>query len=369
MPHEFTPLPRPTIATLAPPDEAFPYFQRGEHHPFVPRSSDFQIVNAAWLADASFLAYGQESLIRKKIDEAGPATAGMEVKRFEKANAQCYVMHNGDFAVVAFRGTRVDRFPDAISLLGDRLGKDGPDAPVPEGSVVFSNWADLMTTGDASIDLDTNVHAGFLQAFNRVWPDVESHLLQECPNLPIWFTGHSLGAALATLACTRFTENVQPLYTFGSPRVGNTNFTAMFPVRCFRFVHGDDIVARLPPPGPPEKYHHVPADVKFITNDGAIVTNPSLADEIGASISGAMDRLQDSLAELNPIQIGERLLSLGASLSDFDLFHPDLDKAIQTILRLELVQQIRSLQVEVPVSGLADHAPVYYSLNLWNQVE
>jgi hypothetical protein len=81
----------------------------------------------------------------------------------------------------------------------------------------------------------------------------------------IWLTGHSLGAALATLAADRF-QDVQGLYTFGSPRVGDRQFQKNFQLRAYRVVNGDDIVARVPPKG---IYRHVGA-LKFIDHQGRI---------------------------------------------------------------------------------------------------
>jgi alpha-beta hydrolase superfamily lysophospholipase len=46
------------------------------------------------------------------------------------------------------------------------------------------------------------VHAGFLAALGEVWTTVEAHVKAEQAkkSRPLWITGHSLGAALATLA-------------------------------------------------------------------------------------------------------------------------------------------------------------------------
>jgi hypothetical protein len=59
-------------------------------------------------------------------------------------------------------------------------------------------------------------------------------------------TGHSLGAALATLAAVV----VRPakLITFGSPQVGNEQLgTLLARVEVRRFVHCCDLIARVPP--------------------------------------------------------------------------------------------------------------------------
>lgn len=59
-------------------------------------------------------------------------------------------------------------------------------------------------------------------------------------------TGHSLGAALATLAATL--ELSAELITIGSPRVGNDEFVQLRATRAVkRFVNCADIVTRVPP--------------------------------------------------------------------------------------------------------------------------
>jgi hypothetical protein len=102
--------------------------------------------------------------------------------------------------------------------------------------------------------------------------------------MPIFITGHSLGAALATLAAARCLrdvalKNCQPLalYTFGSPRVGDkvfgTDLKGMF--HC-RIVNDEDIVTTVPPtvsiPGLPA-YQHV-GQMHRIENDGHLQISP-----------------------------------------------------------------------------------------------
>ncbi|CAI2376724.1 unnamed protein product [Moneuplotes crassus] len=79
---------------------------------------------------------------------------------------------------------------------------------------------------------------------------------KEYPNFDIIFTGHSLGAGMATLALADYSllglgkdRNVYG-YTFGQPRVANYKlFDAFLPkVQGFyRVVHENDIVAHVPP--------------------------------------------------------------------------------------------------------------------------
>lgn len=104
------------------------------------------------------------------------------------------------------------------------------------------------------------VHGGFLGSWNGslLAPTVTAAVtaLQERhgPHV-IYATGHSLGAALATI-CALELRAVQGwpevrLYSFGSPRVGNAAFAAWFaelvPVH-WRFTHNRDIVPSVAPP-------------------------------------------------------------------------------------------------------------------------
>jgi len=87
------------------------------------------------------------------------------------------------------------------------------------------------------------VHSGFAHAFAEIWKDLDPPLRRvDCK---ILFTGHSLGAAVATLAASLRRPNT--LYTFGSPRVGNSDFIAACrDVNSQRYVDCCDIVTRIP---------------------------------------------------------------------------------------------------------------------------
>jgi triacylglycerol lipase len=90
------------------------------------------------------------------------------------------------------------------------------------------------------------VHSGFLEAFESVWDSISKAL--SGLGVPIFYGGHSLGAALATLAAAR--RPPEALYTFGSPRVGDSDFAAaLSQVPAFRVVDGRDVVTEVPPEG------------------------------------------------------------------------------------------------------------------------
>lgn len=79
-----------------------------------------------------------------------------------------------------------------------------------------------------------------------------STVLDDYPHYAIIATGHSLGGAIATLAAAsaRAANGSADLYTYGSPRVGNTAFVEYvesLPGGNYRLTHSADPVPLLPP--------------------------------------------------------------------------------------------------------------------------
>jgi hypothetical protein len=91
-------------------------------------------------------------------------------------------------------------------------------------------------------------------------PGIRQSILDDPPIGPVWFVGHSLGGALATLSFTAYCNHFRNdkytahLVTFGSPRVGDDAFVKDFEARHQgQFVHvadKGDPVPLSPPPRP-----------------------------------------------------------------------------------------------------------------------
>ena len=148
-----------------------------------------------------------------------------EFKQFSVGTSQatCIKTQNHEY-VVAFRGT-------------DDLQSAVLDAKA---------WQTDSTT-------DGDVHYGFKQYLDNIhdlvlkW--IESYSVLE-QKKRIIVTGHSLGAAAATIFITRLIKlgykNVC-LYTYGSPRVGDRKWSRQFDnIEAYRFVNNNDIVTRVP---------------------------------------------------------------------------------------------------------------------------
>jgi Lipase (class 3) len=114
------------------------------------------------------------------------------------------------------------------------------------------------------------VHSGFGKALKEVWPGVEA-ALQELNEYQSLFTGHSLGAAMATLASSL--KRPKSLYTIGSPRVGDQTFVDKLQgLDNHRYVDCCDLVTRVPP----EEilglkcYAHIPGKIHYIDFNRAV---------------------------------------------------------------------------------------------------
>jgi len=228
---EKKPLPRPLLSLVLHPenDPDYRHFEDAMSVPFETTATAFSRVNAWWLADAALLSYWKPEIAGRIFSDH----ANLGSAPIQRLDTQAYVAWNRAFALVAFRGTQPDSL---IDVLTDAL-------------IGLKGWD---VAGE-------RVHAGFMEALDVVWDPVVA-ALTPLADRPVWFTGHSLGAALATLAGDRFQRQRQArglgelggIYTFGSPLVGDRRFVDGFNSRCgdrsFRFVNDEDTVTRVPPP-------------------------------------------------------------------------------------------------------------------------
>jgi hypothetical protein len=226
-------------------DASYVHFQDGELLPFDAGATRLGRRNAWWLADAALLAYWPPDEVRTRY-----ARVGFQVEAVFDGTTNSYIAWNDRAVFVTFRGTEPGEPGDLLD--------DLTFAVVPWGS-----------NGQ-------HVHLGFKIALDRVWATIASRLAAIAQGRSVWFAGHSLGAALATLAADRYRETAG-VCTLGAPRVGDWHFAAShsgrFGARALRYVHDADIVTHLPPPLP---YQHA-GTLRFIDPSGHITgMRPSL---------------------------------------------------------------------------------------------
>ena len=200
----------------------------------------------AWvLASMSQLVYepfekggGARELLLEKLQGGGFKWLGGFTAQATDTQAFLVIREDRSYAVLAFRGTEVSKTKDFKT-----------DAMAAKVS-----------------DIEGRVHGGFLKAYESVEKEIEKEVAK-LKDIPLYITGHSLGAALATLATQRLEQNrvfrdqIAACYTFGSPRVGNTEFDRELKSVVYRVVNTTDIVTVVPLLS--MGYTHV-GDVRFL---------------------------------------------------------------------------------------------------------
>lgn len=190
-------------------------------------------------AELAMIAYNDR-------DEAGLAARAIgfdEAIFYERDGSQAFRFRNEHDCVVACRGTEPNEWNDiradanATSVLAETAGK---------------------------------VHKGFKSEVDDLWPMLETALVHN--DQPLYFCGHSLGGAMATICAGRcflshIDTNPVELFTYGSPRVGNDQYINYVSLEHFRFVNNNDIVTRVPPLW--LGYRHAGYEV-YLNRDGQI---------------------------------------------------------------------------------------------------
>ncbi len=216
--------------------------------------SGFSLANAWWLANAAQLAYFDKAQIKSELEKIN-----MElVAFFEKNGSQGFLATENRFAVLAFRGTEIDEFEDT--------------------------WTDIQFPR-VPFEPKGNVHSGFKKAFEQIWDQVEKKLVTlDALGIPCWYTGHSLGAALATLAAAR--KKPAGLYTFGSPMVGDPYFVQhLRKIAAIRFTLCTDIVPMLP--SEMVGYRHCGVHY-FMTSQALMLKSPQRKEVFFSKLAGRL---------------------------------------------------------------------------------
>ncbi|WP_180985673.1 lipase family protein [Streptomyces sp. CB02959] len=237
-----------------------------DHH----ATTGYSLPLAYWLAQASDLAYKDEATIESEARSWGFDEVRHHQTRFTPPfpleDTQAYTAASDHMIITAFRGTEPAQIRDWLS------DAETPPRPGP------------ATTG--------YVHYGFAEALQSVFPDVKDTLAElRTGNQTVWFTGHSLGGALAMLAGARmYLEEprlqADGVYTYGQPRTCDrllaTAYNKGFKNRMYRFVNNNDIVPQLPPE---PVFTHVEA-LKYIDADGRLHDSVGLLGNLADRAKG-----------------------------------------------------------------------------------
>lgn len=226
-------------------------------------------IHAFWLAQFASMAYGTPQELR-----SSPVVQAhqLNVDHVDRGTTQVFAFRNAATCIVAFRGTEMlpeDWLTDAYAV-----HKSSP-------------WEGM--------EEEVAVHSGFHAALDLVWPDLLGRIA-DC-KCPVWFTGHSLGGALAVLAAYRLRHcekavapTIGGVYTFGQPRVGNVAFaercSGELSERIFRYVNATDIVPLVPPDKPIE-YAHI-GNVRYFDASGYLHRRRTLWERVAEQLMPAL---------------------------------------------------------------------------------
>jgi hypothetical protein len=207
---------------------------------FMADAHGFSPVNAWWLSELSRLIYKRDHT----EGMASPMSRGdylgrvglKESRFFNHANIQAVLVEStapgkASFAVLVFRGT-------AGPLSNWRFNLDMAACPWPAGG---------------------RVHRGFGHLLMQIWENIATSLDQI--HQPLFFTGHSLGGALAILSASMHAPHA--VYTFGAPLIGDRTFArTLSSVSIYNVVNPHDVVTQLPPASPGFRFSRVGAIVQ-----------------------------------------------------------------------------------------------------------
>jgi triacylglycerol lipase len=237
-------------------------------------ATGYRLEHVYWLARAAKLAYTDEATIRDATAEWGFDRSEFFHAELDASfpieDTQAYAAASEKMIIVAFRGTEPKKIKDWLT-----------------------DTNTLASPGPAGKGL---VHMGFNRALDSIYLRVRDAVqASRDAEQSLWFTGHSLGGALAMLASARmYFEDPELLpdgvYTFGQPRTCDrflaTPYNKAFSSRVFRFVNNNDVVPQLPPE---PVFHHVD-DIRYIDSKGKLHETMTIT-------SGLTDRFKGVTAD------------------------------------------------------------------------
>lgn len=335
-------LPTPKEYAILPPDMDHLYFENCEYFKFDESDTDFNLVNSWWLAEASFLVYNHPGFARMAFKLAGFEN----FKFFQGKGTECMVAWCKKTAIIVFRGTEINSFSTLHEIYTDI-----DTVPVP-------------------FNLGGKVHRGFLNALNEIWEgeyglkSFIDKLIIERPKRKIWITGHSLGGALATLSFAQI-PSARGLYIYGTPRVGDNKFKSLFDNRPFyRIEHGRDPIPLVPPNLPQLDFNF--ADIGkliYISKDGAL-----LSERPTFNMENHKSKFKELIVEdkKNNQRLVDILKKKGSVIDLTKQFFCEVNEQFENGIK-DWQRYLDTINSEVGIS-IEDHAPLYYSIKLWNNI-
>jgi len=206
------------------PGEADNFFIPHSSENFEPANSNFNQNNAWWLSELSRLIYMRGTTEKGETETRNLLLQKHGLKErwfYNGKHIQCAVVtpttnYNVPYSVLVFRGT----------------------------ASTIANWLYNLNTALSPWEPGGKVHNGFKQLLLESIGEIEQHL--KTLSGPVYYTGHSLGGALAVLTASLHAPHA--VYTFGAPRIGDDEFlSSLKGINIYRLVNSRDIVTSIPP--------------------------------------------------------------------------------------------------------------------------
>ncbi|MGZ7440192.1 lipase family protein [Paenibacillus sp. TH7-28] len=197
-----------------------------------------------------------------------------------------FILQSPEEIVIAFRGTS-----SATNWIADAIASQKTCRYIKEGGLT---------------------HRGFTGIYASARKQVLSALRRLPQDKTLYVTGHSLGAALATLCAVDIAANTACtpiLFTFASPRVGDPDFAkafAKYVPNSYRIANLFDIVTHAPPyiyklPKQEKTYYyrHVPVSYPLNFQNGSVPAN-HVIDSYFAELAKAEPVYAEQLSAASP---------------------------------------------------------------------
>ena len=299
------------------PGDSVGHFARAANIDFSPDLEAYGHENAWWLAEFCRLAYRIDDQLNKPVELSADIDSALRSTGFQ-IDRILFDLPTSSRAVVFTRKQESEVGANPITLI------------VFCGTNAINDWKMNIQTLQDSFVGGARIHKGFKQCFESLAAEILQLTLSEGVTI---LAGHSLGAALATLATVVLDQREIPIracYSFGSPRIGNREFVELLAgLPIYRLVNNCDVVTAVPLSLKFREYLH-PDDAIFFGRDGRL-------------IQGMCDK-----------EIQERQLSYLPQLKKYAELSSFLDRT-------------KALSTELP-EYLADHAITNYRYKIATQL-
>lgn len=209
------------------PGNAVDFFNGEMHCNFETENQRFSLANAWWLSELSRLIY-----VKGSAEHDSESQTSVRNSYLHEVGLEERWFYNGRYVQCSLVGPLVGggRMFSALVFRGTSLG--------------IYNWIYNLDCLLSAWPQGGRVHRGFKILLLEAWDEIEQMLNSLTGS--IYYTGHSLGGALAVLAATL--RKPEAVYTFGAPRMANRSFLeATQHINIYRVVNPQDIVACVPP--------------------------------------------------------------------------------------------------------------------------